>query len=58
MLISKPPLFRGLHVPPAIRLSRMCLAAANGGRNKLAEWSRPFLVPGMAHCAAGRLSTI
>jgi feruloyl esterase len=29
------------------------LAAANGGADKLAEWSRMFLVPGMAHCGGG-----
>jgi feruloyl esterase len=29
------------------------LAAANGGADKLAEWSRLFLVPGMAHCGGG-----
>jgi feruloyl esterase len=29
------------------------LGAANGGADKVAEWSRMFLVPGMAHCGAG-----
>lgn len=29
------------------------LAAANGGADKVAEWSRIFLVPGMTHCAGG-----
>jgi len=29
------------------------LAAANGGDQKVAEWSRIFLVPGMAHCGGG-----
>jgi Tannase and feruloyl esterase len=29
------------------------LAAANGGPDKVAEWSRIFLVPGMAHCGGG-----
>ena len=29
------------------------LAADNGGAAKVAEWSRMFLVPGMAHCAGG-----
>ncbi len=29
------------------------LAAANGGAEKVAEWSRIFLVPGMAHCGGG-----
>jgi feruloyl esterase len=29
------------------------LAAVNGGTEKVAEWSRLFLVPGMAHCAGG-----
>jgi feruloyl esterase len=29
------------------------LAAANGGTDKVAEWSRIFLVPGMAHCGGG-----
>jgi Tannase and feruloyl esterase len=29
------------------------LAGPNGGRAKVAEWSRTFLVPGMAHCAGG-----
>jgi len=29
------------------------LAAANGGADKVAEWSRMFLVPGMAHCGGG-----
>jgi feruloyl esterase len=29
------------------------LAAANGGAEKVAEWSRLFLVPGMAHCGGG-----
>ena len=29
------------------------LAAANGGTDKVAEWSRMFLVPGMAHCGGG-----
>jgi hypothetical protein len=29
------------------------LAAANGGEEKVAEWSRIFLVPGMAHCGGG-----
>lgn len=29
------------------------LAASNGGADKVAEWSRIFLVPGMAHCGGG-----
>jgi feruloyl esterase len=29
------------------------LAAANGGADKVAQWSRIFLVPGMAHCGGG-----
>lgn len=29
------------------------LAAANGGAEKVAEWSRMFLVPGMSHCGGG-----
>lgn len=29
------------------------LADANGGAEKVAEWSRIFLVPGMAHCGGG-----
>jgi Tannase and feruloyl esterase len=29
------------------------LAATNGGADKVAEWSRFFLVPGMAHCGGG-----
>jgi len=29
------------------------LAAANGGPGTVAQWSRLFLVPGMAHCAGG-----
>ena len=29
------------------------LAAANGGADKVAEWSRLFLVPGMRHCSGG-----
>ena len=29
------------------------LAAANGGADKVAEWSKIFLVPGMTHCAGG-----
>jgi feruloyl esterase len=29
------------------------LAATNGGADKVAEWSRIFLVPGMTHCAGG-----
>jgi len=29
------------------------LGAANGGADKVAEWSRLFLVPGMAHCGGG-----
>jgi hypothetical protein len=29
------------------------LAAANGGADKVAEWSRIFLVPGMRHCGGG-----
>ena len=29
------------------------LAADNGGAEKVAEWSRLFLVPGMAHCGGG-----
>jgi feruloyl esterase len=29
------------------------LAATNGGAVKVAEWSRMFLVPGMAHCGGG-----
>jgi hypothetical protein len=29
------------------------LAATNGGADKVAEWSRIFLVPGMRHCQGG-----
>jgi hypothetical protein len=29
------------------------LAATNGGDDKVAEWSRIFPVPGMAHCGGG-----
>ena len=29
------------------------LAETNGGADKVAEWSRIFLVPGMAHCGGG-----
>jgi feruloyl esterase len=29
------------------------LAPANGGADKVAEWSRIFLVPGMRHCGGG-----
>jgi feruloyl esterase len=29
------------------------LAAANGGAEKVAEWSRMYLVPGMGHCGGG-----
>ncbi len=29
------------------------LATDNGGAEKVAEWSRMFLVPGMAHCGSG-----
>src|SRR5579871_4596217 len=29
------------------------LAATNGGVDKVADWSRMFLVPGMAHCGGG-----
>ncbi len=29
------------------------LAATNGGADKVAEWSRFFLVPGMSHCGGG-----
>ncbi len=29
------------------------LSATNGGAGKVAEWSRMFLVPGMAHCGGG-----
>jgi feruloyl esterase len=29
------------------------LAATNGGADKVAEWSRIFLVPGMLHCGGG-----
>jgi feruloyl esterase len=29
------------------------LAPANGGAEKVSEWSRMFLVPGMAHCGGG-----
>ncbi|MFP5236338.1 MAG: tannase/feruloyl esterase family alpha/beta hydrolase [Acidobacteriota bacterium] len=29
------------------------LAATNGGADKVATWSRIFLVPGMAHCGGG-----
>ena len=29
------------------------LATTNGGADKVAEWSRMFLVPGMAHCGGG-----
>ena len=30
------------------------LAPANGGADKVALWSRMYLVPGMAHCGGGR----
>jgi feruloyl esterase len=30
------------------------LADTNGGTEKVAEWSRIFLVPGMAHCGGGQ----
>jgi feruloyl esterase len=30
------------------------LAETNGGAEKVAEWSRIFLVPGMAHCGGGK----
>jgi feruloyl esterase len=30
------------------------LAGPNGGAAKVAEWSRMFLVPGMAHCGGGQ----
>jgi feruloyl esterase len=30
------------------------LAAANGGADKVASWSRLYLVPGMGHCGAGQ----
>ncbi len=30
------------------------LATTNGGAEKVAAWSRLFLVPGMAHCGGGR----
>jgi len=29
------------------------LAATNGGADKVAQWSRIFLVPGMSHCGGG-----
>jgi feruloyl esterase len=29
------------------------LDAENGGADKVAEWSRMFLVPGMSHCGGG-----
>jgi feruloyl esterase len=29
------------------------LAATNGGADKVAEWSRMYLVPGMGHCGGG-----
>jgi hypothetical protein len=29
------------------------MAAANGGAEKVAEWSRLYLVPGMGHCSGG-----
>ncbi len=29
------------------------LAAGNGGADRVAQWSRIFLVPGMAHCGGG-----
>ena len=29
------------------------LAPANGGADKVAEWGRMFLVPGMSHCGGG-----
>jgi hypothetical protein len=29
------------------------LGAANGGSDRVAQWSRIFLVPGMAHCGGG-----
>jgi feruloyl esterase len=29
------------------------MAAANGGADKVSEWSRLYLVPGMGHCAGG-----
>jgi hypothetical protein len=29
------------------------LAATNGGAEKVAQWSRMFLVPGMSHCGGG-----
>jgi Tannase and feruloyl esterase len=29
------------------------LASTNGGAEKVSEWSRMFLVPGMAHCGGG-----
>ena len=29
------------------------LAATNGGAEKVAEWSRMYLVPGMSHCGGG-----
>ena len=29
------------------------LAATNGGADEVSEWSRMFLVPGMAHCGGG-----
>jgi feruloyl esterase len=29
------------------------LADTNGGADKVAEWSRIFLIPGMAHCGGG-----
>ncbi len=29
------------------------LAATNGGAERVSEWSRMFLVPGMAHCGGG-----
>jgi pimeloyl-ACP methyl ester carboxylesterase len=30
------------------------LAATNGGADKVAEWSRMYLVPGMRHCGGGQ----
>ena len=30
------------------------LAATNGGADKVAEWSRIYLVPGMGHCGGGQ----
>ena len=34
------------------------LGAVNGGADKVSEWSRLFLVPGMAHCGEARRLTV